>query len=61
MIGIELKLLIIYRSKCIKIKYYGNSSLYYIKILSLLGHNGAGKTTTINVLIGLLSSSGGEV
>ena len=48
MIGIELKLLIIYRSKC-------------IKIFGFLGPNRAGKTTTINVLIGLLSSSGGEV
>ena len=32
---------------------------YQGQITALLGHNGAGKSTTMNVLTGMLSSSGG--
>eukprot|EP00833_Pecoramyces_ruminatium_P005258 jgi/Orpsp1_1/1179290/evm.model.c7180000068781.1 len=34
---------------------------YYNEIFAILGHNGAGKTTLINIMIGILSSSYGEV
>lgn len=36
-----------------------NLNLYEGQILVLLGHNGAGKTTTINMLTGMLPTSGG--
>ena len=35
--------------------------IYPGEVFCLLGHNGAGKTTTINLLTGLLQSSGGNV
>jgi len=31
------------------------------ELLSILGHNGAGKSTLINIIIGILSSSEGDV
>ena len=31
------------------------------ELLSILGHNGAGKSTLINIIIGILSSSDGDV
>jgi ATP-binding cassette subfamily A (ABC1) protein 3 len=37
-----------------------NLAMYKDQIFSLLGHNGAGKTTTLNMLVGMLSPTGGN-
>ncbi|MGZ3790147.1 MAG: ATP-binding cassette domain-containing protein, partial [Bacteriovorax sp.] len=50
-------------------KYYGSKvavenisfSLHANEILGLLGPNGAGKTTTINMILGVLQPSAGEI